>query len=143
MARQREEAERERRQQQRQREGEQQEQIALSSRGSNREQDAFRTLIQQISTAKRDAVPSIAGFEAGLSAFQYPNSDAAIQAVLEHQDATLARDDVETALALLNVHVGVEERVGMEDLYAGLTLLGLRTSVRVDEFLMEMEKGGR
>ena len=52
--------------------------------------------------------------------------------MLENQHADLTRDDVGTALALLNVQVGVEERVGMEDLYAGLTLLGFRTSVRVE-----------
>lgn len=125
--------------QQEQHHEQQRQQVAQTSRA---ERAAFQTLLQQVST--RDAIPSIADFEAGLSAFQYANSAEGP----EEQDAKLARDDVETALELLKVNVNVDGRdgakgVSVEDVYAGLTLLGLRTSVRVDEYLEAMEKGGR
>ena len=121
-----------------------QQQVALldnSRESREREQDAFRILERQVE-GRRTAVPGVEEFEAGLSAFG-AGGDAAMRALWEGQDEGLARDDVEMALGLLNVDFGVEGRVGMEDLWAGLTLLGLRTSVRVDEFLLEMEREGR
>lgn len=103
------------------------------------ERAAFRTLVRHIAT--REAIPTVAEFEAGLSAFQNRNSGSSVvDGAVSEQDAKLARDDVETALDLLKVNV---DEVSVEEVYAGLTLLDLKMSVRVEEYLEEMEKGGR
>ena len=104
------------------------------------ERAAYQTLVRHIAT--REAIPSIADFEAGLSAFKAGNSSggSTVDGAMSEQDAKLARDDVEIALELLKVNV---DEVSVEDVYAGLTLLDLKMSVRVEEYLKGMEKGGR
>lgn len=112
----------------------------IPASANDAERAAFRTLVAHIAT--RDAIPSIAQFEAGLSAFQAGNNGGGsiVDGALSEQDAKLARDDVETALELLKVDV---DEVSAEDIYAGLTLLDLKMSVRVEEYLKEAEKRGR
>lgn len=97
-----------------------------------REQSAFRTLVRQVAGAV--PVPSVADFEAGLSAF---HPEAAVGSGLD--DAERAGDDVETALGLLDVST---ERPSEEDVYAGLTLLGVRMCVRVEEYLRSISGEG-
>lgn len=99
-----------------------------------REQSAFRTLVRQVEGAV--PVPGVADFEAGLAAF---HPEAAVGSGWDGRDAERARDDVETALGLLDVST---ERAGEEDVYAGLTLLGVRMCVRVEEYLRSMSREG-
>ena len=99
-----------------------------------REQSAFRTLVRQVAGAV--PVPGVADFEAGLSAF---HPEAAVGSGLDARDAERVGDDVETALGLLDVST---ERASEEDVYAGLTLLGVRMCVRVEEYLRSMSREG-
>lgn len=123
---------------------------------SEREQVAFQTLMRQVaaSSGPGSCVPSLADFEAGLSAFQLYGAGQEAGATttmtaagapgggagaVAERDARLVQDDVETALALLNVGA---EKASVEDVYAGLTLLGVEICVRVEEYLREVAKGG-
>lgn len=101
-----------------------------------REQSAFRTLVRQVAGAV--PVPGVADFEAALSAF-HPEAAVGSGLDADGRDAECARDDVETALGLLDVST---ERAGEEDVYAGLTLLGVRMCVRVEEYLRSMSREG-
>ncbi|KAL9132683.1 MAG: hypothetical protein Q9175_006147, partial [Cornicularia normoerica] len=109
--------------------------LQLQRQRAENERAAFQTLMQQVSS--KEPIPSVADLDVGLSAF-HNEGTASIGLGLSEQDRTLTEDDVETALRLLNVSTKI---ASMEDIYAGLTLLGVSTCVRVDEYLQEIEKG--
>ena len=96
------------------------------------EKDAFERLVREVNG--RFAIPSFAEMEAGLSAFPNGGRNLSGQALSE-QDEKLAGDDVETALGLLNVNT---RTTNGEDVYAGLTLLGVKICKRVDDYLEGM-----
>ena len=96
------------------------------------EKDAFERLVREVNG--RFAIPSFAEMEAGLHAFPNGGRNPSGQ-TLSEQDEKLAEDDVETALGLLNVNT---RATNGEDVYAGLTLLGVKICKRVDDYLAAM-----
>ena len=96
------------------------------------EKEAFERLMREVNG--RFAIPSFADMEAGLNAFSKSGANPSGQALSE-QDEKLAGDDVETALGLLNVNT---RATNGEDVYAGLTLLGVKICKRVDDYLEAM-----
>ena len=96
------------------------------------EKDAFDRLVREVNG--RFAIPSFAEMEAGLHASPNGGRNPSGQALSE-QDEKLVGDDVETALGLLNVNTRVTNE---EDVYAGLTLLGVKICKRVDDYLGAM-----
>ena len=96
------------------------------------EKDAFERLVREVNG--RFAIPSFADMEAGLNAFSNGGRNPRGQA-LSDKDEELAGDDVETALGLLNVSTRATNE---EDVYAGLTLLGVKFCKRVDDYLEAM-----
>ena len=96
------------------------------------EKDAFERLVREVNG--RFAIPSFADLEAGLTAFSNGGRNPSGQALSE-QDEELAGDDVETALGLLNVDT---RAANGENVYAGLTLLGVKICKRVDDYLEAM-----
>ena len=96
------------------------------------ENEAFERLAREVNG--RFAIPSFADMEAGLDAFLNSGRNSSVQGMSE-QDEELTGDDVETALGLLNVNTRVTNG---EDIYAGLTLLGVKICKRVDDYLGAM-----
>ena len=96
------------------------------------EQSAFQTLMLQVFENK--PVPAFTDFEPGPTASQNTASQAVAEPLVSDRDAKLAVDDVEIALALLNIDV---KTTSLEDLHAGLTILDLPegTHSKVDEYL--------
>lgn len=95
------------------------------------EQSAFQTLMRQVSGNR--PIPAFADFEPGPSVNQNTNQ-AVTGPVVSDKDAKLAVDDVETALALLDIDV---KKTSLEDLHAGLTILDLPegSHSKVDDYL--------
>ena len=96
------------------------------------EKEALERLLREVNG--RFAIPSFADMEAGLYVFPNGGRNSSGQGMSE-QDEELAGDDVETALGLLNVSTKITNR---EDIYAGLTLLGVKICKRVDDYLGAM-----
>ena len=96
------------------------------------ENEAFERLLREVNG--RFAIPSFADMEAELYAFSNGGRNPSGQGMSE-QDEELTGDDVETALGLLNVNT---RDTNGEDIYAGLTLLGVKICKRVDDYLGAM-----
>lgn len=96
------------------------------------EQSAFQALMLQVSENK--PVPAFTDFEPDPTASQDTAPQALAGPLVSDRDAKRALDDVEIALALLNIDV---KKTSLEDLHAGLTILDLPegTHSKVDDYL--------